>query len=39
MKVLFSEESQHILKQAKVEMQKLKHAFIGSEHVILSIFK
>ena len=37
MKVLFSEESQHILKQAKVEMQKLKHAFIGSEHVILSI--
>ena len=37
MKIMFSEESQHILKQAKVEMQKLKHAFIGSEHLILSI--
>lgn len=37
MRVTFSEEAQHILKQAKVEMQKLKHAFIGSEHVILSI--
>ena len=37
MKIMFSEESQHILKQAKLEMQKLKHAFIGSEHVILSI--
>ncbi len=37
MAIRFSEESQHILKQAKVEMQKLKHAFIGSEHLILSI--
>ncbi len=37
MRVIFSEEVQHILKQAKTEMQKLKHAFIGSEHLILSI--
>ena len=37
MKVIFSEEAGHILKQAKIEMQKLKHAFVGSEHLILSI--
>lgn len=37
MRITFSEEAGHILKQAKLEMQKLKHAFIGSEHVILSI--
>lgn len=37
MKIVFSEEMQHILKQAKLEMQKLKHTFVGSEHVILSI--
>ena len=37
MKLMFSEEAQRILKKAKVEMQKLKHAFIGSEHLILSI--
>lgn len=37
MRVRFSEESEHILKQAKLEMQKLKHAFIGSEHLMLSI--
>ena len=35
--VKFSEEAQHILKEAKREMQKLKHTFIGSEHIILSI--
>ena len=35
--IRFSEETAHILKQAKLEMQKLKHAFIGSEHLILSI--
>lgn len=39
MKVIFSEEAQHILKDAKREMQKLKHAFIGSEHLLLSILK
>ena len=37
MTIRFSEEAQHILKQAKLEMKKLKHAFIGSEHIILSI--
>ena len=37
MRIKFSEEAGHILKQAKLEMQKLKHAFIGSEHLILSI--
>lgn len=35
--IKFSEESQKILKNAKIEMQKLKHAFVGSEHLILSI--
>lgn len=37
MRIMFSEEAVHVLKQAKVEMQELKHAFIGSEHLILSI--
>ena len=37
MTIRFSEESQKILKLAKREMQKLQHAFIGSEHLILSI--
>ena len=35
--IRFSEETRHILKDAKREMQKLRHAFIGSEHLILSI--
>ena len=35
--IRFNEEAQRILKKAKVEMQNLHHAFIGSEHVILSI--
>lgn len=35
--IKFNEEAQKILKKAKQEMQKLKHAFIGSEHVMLSI--
>ena len=35
--IRFNEESQRILKNAKKEMQKLRHAFIGSEHLILSI--
>lgn len=37
MRVLFTEEVEHILKQSKLEMQKLKHAFVGTEHLILSI--
>ena len=34
---IFSEDSRKILKKAKYEMQQLKHPFIGSEHLILSI--
>ena len=37
--IKFSEEAQKLLKNAKLEMQKLKHAFIGSEHLLLSILK
>ena len=37
MTINFSEEVQRIIKKAKIEMQKLKHAFIGSEHIVLSI--
>ncbi|MBQ8892477.1 MAG: ATP-dependent Clp protease ATP-binding subunit [Bacilli bacterium] len=33
----FSEEARKILKNAKHEMQELKHPFVGSEHLILSI--
>ena len=35
--IKFSEEAQRIIKKAKLEMQKLKHTFIGSEHLLLSI--
>ena len=35
--IQFSEEAQQILKRSKKEMQKLKHPFVGSEHLILSI--
>ena len=35
--IKFSEEIQRILKRSKIEMQKLKHPFIGSEHLLLSI--
>ncbi|MBR3660313.1 MAG: hypothetical protein IKN63_00220 [Bacilli bacterium] len=35
----FSEELRKILKNAKREMQELKHPFVGSEHLILSILK
>lgn len=33
----FDENSRKILKNAKREMQELKHPFVGSEHLILSI--
>ena len=33
----FDEETQKILKKSKLEMQKLKHPFVGTEHLILSI--
>ena len=35
--IKFNEEAQKTIKKAKVEMQNLKHAFVGSEHLILSI--
>ena len=35
--IKFNEEAQKVLKKAKDEMKKLKHAFVGSEHLILSI--
>ena len=35
--IQFSSEAQRILKRSKLEMQKFKHSFIGSEHVVLSI--
>ena len=37
MAIKFSEEVQKILKKAKIERNKLKHPFIGSEHLLLSI--
>lgn len=35
--IKFNEEAQKILKKAKIEMKKLKHPFVGSEHLILGI--
>lgn len=35
----FSEEAQKVLLGAKREMQNLKHPYVGSEHLILSILK
>ena len=32
----FSEDTKKILKRAKIEMQELKHPFVGTEHLILS---
>lgn len=37
--IKFNEEAQKVLKNAKHEMQRLKHAFVGSEHLVLSILK
>ena len=33
----FDENTKKILKRSKLEMQKLKHPFVGTEHLILSI--
>ena len=33
----FDEDTKKVLKMAKYEMQKLKHSFVGSEHLLLSI--
>ena len=35
----FSEESQKVLLNARLEMSDLKHPYIGSEHLLLSILK
>ncbi|MDD6224474.1 MAG: ATP-dependent Clp protease ATP-binding subunit [bacterium] len=35
----FSEEAQKVLMNAKKEMQNLKHPYIGSEHLMLSLMK
>ncbi len=35
----FSEEAQKVLLGAKREMQNLKHPYVGSEHLVLSILK
>ncbi|MBQ2946472.1 MAG: ATP-dependent Clp protease ATP-binding subunit [Bacilli bacterium] len=35
----FTEESRKILMRAKEEMKKLKHPYVGSEHLLLSILK
>lgn len=37
--VNFSEEVQHILKQAQMQRDELNHPYIGSEHLFLSILK
>ena len=35
----FSEETKQILKRSKIEMQELKHPFVGTEHFVLSCLK
>ena len=35
--IKFNDEAQKVLKNAKKEMQRLKHSFVGSEHLVLSI--
>ncbi len=37
--VNFSEETRHILKQAEREKDELKHPYVGSEHLFLSVLK
>ncbi len=37
--VNFSEETQHLLKQAEKEKDELNHPYVGSEHLFLSILK
>lgn len=33
----FNEEAQEILVNAKIEMQELKHPYVGTEHLLLAI--
>lgn len=35
----FEEETRNIIVEAKLEMKKLKHSYIGSEHLLLAILK
>lgn len=35
----FTEEARRILIGAKIEMKELKHPYVGSEHLLLSILK
>ena len=35
----FTEETRQILMNAKIEMKDLKHPYVGSEHLLLSILK
>ncbi len=35
----FNEEAQNILVKAKLEMMELKHPYVGTEHLVLSILK
>ena len=35
----FEEETRNIIVNAKVEMKKLKHPYVGSEHLLLAILK
>ena len=35
----FTEEAKKIMVGAKVEMKELKHPYVGSEHLMLSILK
>ena len=39
MNLFFSEDSQKIIINAKKEMYELKHPYVGSEHLLLSILK
>ena len=35
----FTEEAKKIMVGAKIEMKELKHPYVGSEHLMLSILK
>lgn len=37
--VNFNEETRHLLKQAEKEREELKHPYVGSEHLFLSVLK
>lgn len=37
--VNFSEETKHLIKQAVRQKEELKHPYVGSEHLFLSVLK